>query len=89
MSLPPEVHYLRSQISHHLKLFFDPKVTDLFDSDLIRFLPYHEAIAIKEKIIVIPYDIRISSVPMDPYKVDFSGTQLTICNRIEKPQESG
>jgi len=47
MSLPPEVKYLRNQILNHLKLFFDPKVTRLFDSDLIQFLPYNDAIAIK------------------------------------------
>ena len=89
MSLPPEVQYLHSQILNHLKLFFVPKVTHLFDSHLVRFLPYNDAIAIKEKIIAIPYDIPISSVPVEPYKVDFSGTKLTIWNRIEKPQGSG
>ena len=89
MSLSPEVQYLRSQILNHLKLFFDPKVTGLFDSNLIRFLPYNDAIAIKEKIIAIPYDIPISSVPVDPYKVDFNGTRLTLWNKIDKPPAPG
>ncbi len=89
MNLPPEVQYLRSQILHHLKLFFAPKVTHLFDSDLIRFLPYKDAIAIKEKIIAIPYDITISSAPLNPYKVEFNGPKLTLWNRIDKLQGPG
>jgi hypothetical protein len=74
---------------NHLKLFFPPGVAQLFDSELIRFLPYNDAIAIKDKVVAIPYDIPISSASPDPYEVDFNGTKLTLWNRIDMPHEPG
>lgn len=79
---PPEVEYIKNQITNHISEFFNFEVKDLFDSGFIRFLPYNTAVAIQDKIIAIPFDIPVSKNLEKPYKVEFNNTKLTLWNRI-------
>jgi len=85
---PPEVDYLKSQIFSHLSLFFDPKIRGLFSDGLIRFLPYEETDTIREKTIVIPFDIPVPQNPEAPYRVRFNNTELTLWNKIPPPSNN-
>ncbi len=84
----PESEYLRGQLVNHARLFFTEEVALAFTSDIIQFVPYADAAIIRGKQIVIPVDIPIPPVPSDPWKVDFNGAELTLWNRIPKPDDS-
>lgn len=82
---PPEVDYLKTQMANHISLFFNSKVTGLFDSGFVRFLPYEKAVLIQDNIIAIPFDIPVPKNLGKPYTVKFNNTELTLWNRITPP----
>lgn len=84
---PPEVEYIKNQITNHISLFFNFEVKELLNSGIIRFVPYEEAITVQERVIVIPFDIPISDAQEDSYKVKFNNTELTLWNRIMPPSD--
>jgi hypothetical protein len=77
----PEVEYLQNQISNHISLFYNTNGKEIFESGYIKFLPYEEAIASREKVIAIPYDIPVSLNQEKPYAVKFNNTELTLWNK--------
>ena len=81
----PEIAYLKSQIENHISLFFNEKAHRLFNDESVRFLPYAEAVNIKEKIVAIPHDIPGLQKPDKPFKVKFNGVELTLWNRMNPP----
>ncbi len=83
----PESEYLRGQLLRHSRRFFAKEVSLAFESDSIQFLPYTDATNARCKLIAIPVDIPIPPAPSDPWKVDFNGTELTLWNRIPKPDD--
>ncbi|UCC43916.1 MAG: hypothetical protein JSU65_12505 [Candidatus Zixiibacteriota bacterium] len=85
---PPEVEYIRDQIANHVAEFTTLESGDLFDSGLIRFLPYDEAATIQERAIAVPFDIPIPKSQEEPYKVRFNDTDLTLWNRITPPSDN-
>ncbi len=86
MSCPAEIDYMRRQIKNHLALFFEPKVSGLFNNDAVQFLPLGKALEVRGNVVVIPIDITNSGGIDLPYKVDFNDTKLTLWNRNDKPQ---
>lgn len=85
---PPEVEYIKNQITNHIFEFFNFEINDLFDSGFIRFLPYDKAVKIQTKSIVIPFDIPIPKNQERPYRVKFNNTELTLWNKVTPPSNN-
>lgn len=81
-----EAYYLHEQINLHIKRFFNLSDVNFFDKIELKFAPYYDCVNTKTKSIVIPVDISASSIFQDIYKVDFNQTQVTLYNRIPKPE---
>ena len=79
------VNYLRQQIYNHAATFFTEDAVEVLQSDLVKFLPYSEALATRGKTVVVPIDIPNSTEPKHPWSVDFNDTALTLWNRIDRP----
>lgn len=82
---PNRIKYIQQQISDHATLFFDKAVSEILSSDLIRFLPYDQAVNINGKKIVVPIDIPVPNIPQETWQVIFNNTKLTLWNKIDKP----
>jgi len=85
--LPPEVEYFKGCIEDHIALFFNEKAKAVTGDNYLRFLPYDDAVALKENILAIPYDIPVPNKPGNPYKVSFNYTELTVWNKIPSPDK--
>jgi hypothetical protein len=83
---PAAVNYLRTQIVNHGRLFFTESIAKLLQSDTITFLPYNEATAVRGHQIVIPIDIAIPPTPDPVWRVPFNSTELTLWNRLPRPE---
>ena len=83
------IEYIRNQLNNHIRLFFSKSITEIFNDSFLKFLPYKEAIRIREKLIVIPVDTESKIVPTDIYHVNFNNTKLTLWNRMQKPSGEG
>lgn len=79
--------YLLYQISAHSQRFFSAEACHSLQAAKVRFLPYSEATACRERMIAIPVDIAISLRNWcdEPYHVPFNGTRLTLWNRLPFP----
>lgn len=80
------INYLRTQIINHGRLFFNEPAVKLLQSETITFLPYNEAIAVRDHQIVIPIDIAVPAIPETVWRVPFNSTELTLWNRIPRPE---
>lgn len=69
--------------------FFTQEAVDMLKKVNIRFLPYAEAVHIREPLIAVPLDIDTSIYPEAPYKVLFNGTELTLWNPLPRPRGDG
>lgn len=77
--------YLRTQFVNHARIFFNPRVARLLQSEAIRFLPYAESTAVRRPQVVIPVDLPVPAIPVSPWQVEFNGTVLTLWNGIPNP----
>lgn len=80
-----EEQYLLEQIKLHIKRFFDEDVTHLFNRTSINFINYSDCVAYNKMGIVIPIDIPMPSKINDTFKVNFNKTQVTLWNKIKRP----
>lgn len=83
--LPPEAEYLQRQIIRHISVFFDESIAADLEAGIVRFVRNDEIPALSEKLIAIPHDIPVPPQPESPYDVEFSGTHLTLWNRVAIP----
>lgn len=86
--MSPRVTYIQRQIANHIKLFFGAEASAIFRESNIRFVSLNKALSLRESVIAIPVDIPLTENPQTPWQVSFNGTQLTLWDRLEKPQDS-
>lgn len=79
------IKYIHHQIRDHADHFFKKPARELLKLDLLRFLPYGQAVNTQGKMIAIPIDIPIHRAPQDTWPVPFNNTKLTLWNKIDKP----
>lgn len=81
-----KAEYLYEQIRLHISRFFQKQAIACIENTKINFIGMRECINAKEKSIVIPIDIENSLEPTDIYKVKFNDTEVTLWNKIDKPE---
>jgi len=80
--------YLWRQILNHVSLFYLDGIREAIEkNNRIIFVSYNQALQTRDKVIAIPIDIPASIVPQEPYKVNFNDTQLTLWNRLPRPND--
>jgi hypothetical protein len=79
------VEYVRAQLINHARLFFADSVASLLQSEIVRFLPYSEAVALRGNQVVIPTDVPVPSIPESPWRFPFNDTELTLWNPLPRP----
>lgn len=85
----PRVDYIRRQLLNHIRLFFTEEALRLFHRTEVLFVDSSTTRRTRRSAIVIPTDVPAPDSPRDPYKVGFNGTQLTLWNRLPRPDEDG
>lgn len=81
--------YLKNELKKHFKLFFTEEANEIFNNVDFTIGSYEEIITKKLPGVSIPNDHQASDCFSDLYYVDFNSTQLTIWNRIRKPEGEG
>jgi hypothetical protein len=77
--------YLKEQIAHHIQLFFDKEICNIFNNTDILFCTYDEVVNCKKKLIAIPINIPSPANISDSYSLPFSKTEIVLWDRLPKP----
>jgi len=83
-----EAQYLWDQMKRHASRFFTSEAARSLQRAKIYFGPYKEMLALREKAIAIPTDLPSTIAPRDIYTVAFNGTQVTLWNKLPRPEGS-
>ncbi|WP_341908106.1 hypothetical protein [Polaromonas sp. YR568] len=81
--------WLYAQFRYNAALSYSEKCFSRFGAAGIRFLPYAEAVALRESIVCIPTDMPAPIEAAGAWSVPFNGTSFTLWNRIPRPEGLG
>jgi hypothetical protein len=80
--------YLGEQFTQHVARFFTAEANRSVQITKILFGPFRDMTSLREKAIAIPTDLPSSIIPHDIFKFPFNGTQVTLWNKLPRPDGS-
>jgi hypothetical protein len=87
MMTPSQVKYLDDVIRCHVRRYFTQEAVAAFNALTIRWVTMGEAAGQRGKVLVIPIDLPIGAMPLNPWHISFLRTELTFWNPIDPPSD--
>ena len=81
-------NYLRDQFNQHISMFFTVEANLCIQKTKVLFGPFRDMASMREKAIAIPTDLPSSLMPHDILNLPFNGTQVTLWNKLPRPDGS-
>ncbi len=83
------IDYLKTQLLRHCGRFFSDEASQALQKTEIIFENYSEAVQRRASCIAVPIDIEAPIVPENQYTAPFNETELTLYNRLPRPDGEG